>query len=117
MSGRTQQWEIVLRANVGNVERAMLAHPAKLSRIDTDLDESNGYGTKMRSRNHHFPLAELQHHVIDPANPGGALDDGVEDRLHIRWRSAGNAEHLGGCCLVLQGFAQFRVALVQFFEE
>ena len=34
----TQRWEIVLRADVGNVERAMLAHPAKLWLINTDLD-------------------------------------------------------------------------------
>ena len=34
----TQHWEIVLRADVGNVERAMLAHPAKLWLINTDLD-------------------------------------------------------------------------------
>ena len=31
-------WKIVLRADVGNVERAMLAHPAKLWLINTDLD-------------------------------------------------------------------------------
>ena len=31
-------WEIVLLADVGNVERAMLAHPAILWLIDTDLD-------------------------------------------------------------------------------
>ena len=52
--------------------------------FNTDLDECNGYGTKMRPRNHHVPLAESQHHIIDPTNPGGALDDGVEDRLHVR---------------------------------
>ena len=37
-----------------------------------------GYGTKMSPRNHSVPLAESQQHVIDPANPRGALDDGVE---------------------------------------
>ena len=39
----TQHWEIVLRADVGNVERAMLAHPAKLWLINTDLDAANRY--------------------------------------------------------------------------
>ena len=34
----TQYREIVLRADVGNVERAVLAHPAKLWLINTDLD-------------------------------------------------------------------------------
>ena len=39
--------EIILRADVGNVERAVLAHPAKLWLINTDLDAANGYRTKM----------------------------------------------------------------------
>ena len=47
----TQHWEIVLRADIGNVERAMLAHPAKLWLINTDLDAANGHGTKMSPRN------------------------------------------------------------------
>ena len=56
----------------------------------------------MSPRNHSVSLVESQHHVIDPANPGGALDDGVEDRLHVRRRAADDAEHLGGCRLMLQ---------------
>ena len=66
----------------------------------------------MSPRNHNVPLAESQHHVIDPANPGGALDDGVEHRLHVRRRAADDAEHLGRCRLMLQRLAQFRVALL-----
>ena len=91
----------------------MLAHPAKLWLINTDLDAASGYGygTKMSPRNHSVPLVESQHHVINPANPGGALDDGVEDRLHVRGRTADDAEHLGRCRLMLQGLAQFCVAL------
>ena len=43
----TQRWEIVLRADVGNVERAMLAHPAKMRLINTDFDAANmGTGPK-----------------------------------------------------------------------
>ena len=110
-------WEIVLRADVGNVERAMLAHPAKLWLINTDLDAANGYGTKMSPRNHSVSLVESQHHVIDPTNPRGALDDGVEDRLHVRRRAADDAEHLGGRGLMLQRLAQFRVALAEFLEQ
>ena len=64
-----------------------------------------------------LPLVESQHHVIDPTNPGGALDDGVEDRLHVRRRAADDAEHLGGRRLMLQGLAQFRVALAEFPEQ
>ena len=59
-----------------------------------------------------FPR-ESQHHVIDPINPGRALDDGVEDRLHVRRRAADDAEHLGRCGLMLQGFTQFRIALAE----
>ena len=47
-------------------------------------------------------LAKSQHHVINPTNPRGALDDGVEDRLHIRGRAADDAEHLGRRGLMLQ---------------
>ena len=71
----------------------------------------------MSPRNHSVLLAESQHHVIDPTNPGGALDDGVEDRLHVRGRAADDAEHLGGCRLMLQRFAQFCVALLEFLEQ
>ena len=41
------KWEIVLRADVGNVKRAMLANPAKLWLINTDLDAGRtGTGPK-----------------------------------------------------------------------
>ena len=62
-------------------------------------------------------FAESQQHVIDPTNPGGALDDGIEHRLHVRRRAADDAEHLGRCRLMLQGLAQFCVALLQFLEQ
>src|SRR3990170_837710 len=95
----------------------MFAHPENPWLINTDLDADDGYGTKMRPRNKTVPLVESQPHVIDPTNPGGALDDGVEHRLYVRGRAADNAEHLGGCRLMLQGLAQFRVALAEFFEQ
>ena len=110
-------WEIVLRAGVGNVQCAMLAHPTKLWFINTDLAAATGYRTKMSPRNHHVPLAESQHHVIDPTNPRRALDDGVEDRLHVRRRAADDAEHLGRRRLMLQGLAQFCIAFLDFLEQ
>ena len=67
----------------------------------------------MSPRNHGVSLAESQHHIIDPTNPCGALDDSVEHRLHVGGRAADDAEHLGRCRLMLQGLAQFRVALLQ----
>ena len=66
----------------------------------------------MSPRNHSVALAKPQGHVINPANPSRALDNGIEDRLHIRGRAADDAEHLGCRRLVLQGLAQFRVALL-----
>ena len=90
----------------------MLAHPSILWLIDTDLDAADGYGTKMSPRNRSVSLAESQHHVIDPTNPCGALDDGIEDRLHVRRRAADDAEHLRRCGLMLQRLAQFCVALL-----
>ena len=62
-------------------------------------------------------LAESQHHVINPTNPRGALDDGVEYRLNVRRRAADDAEHLGRCRLMLQRFAQFRIALLDLLEQ
>ena len=71
----------------------------------------------MSPHDHSVPFVESQHHIIDPTNPRSALDDGVEHRLHVRGRSADDAENLGRCRLMLQGLAQFCVALLQFFEQ
>src|SRR5688500_11382645 len=103
----SQCWEIVLRADIGNVDRTMLTYPANPWVIDTDRDMASGYGTKWRSRNHSVPLAESQPQVIDPANPRCALDDSIKHRLNVCGRTANNTEHLGGCCLMFQGLAQF----------
>ena len=71
----------------------------------------------MSPRNHSVPFVESQQHVVDPANLRRALDDGIEDRLHVRRRAADDAEHLGRRRLMLQRLAQFGVALLQFFEQ
>ena len=71
----------------------------------------------MSPRSHYVSLAESQRHIINLTDPGGALDDGVEDRLHIRRRAADDAEHLGRCRLMLQGLAQFCVALAEFLKQ
>ena len=71
----------------------------------------------MSARNHFVALAESQNNVVNTANLSRALDDGVEHRLHICGRSADNAEHLGRCGLMLQRLAQFRVGLLDLFEQ
>src|SRR5215470_20313528 len=95
----------------------MLAHPAKVWLIHSDLDAADGYGAKMSLRNHSVPLLESQHHVIDQTNPGRAPHDGVENRLHVRRRAADDAEYLGRSGLMLQGLAQFRIAFLEFLEQ
>src|SRR5262245_9064587 len=97
----------------------MLAHPAIVWFINTDLEEGRvyGYGTKMTPNNQSVPLADSHHHVINSTNPCRALDDSVEDRLHVRRRTADNPEHLGCCRLMLQGLAQFCIALLDLFEK
>ena len=69
----------------------------------------------MSARNHRVSFNESQHHVIDPANPRGALDDGVEHRLHVRRRAADDAEHFRGCCLMLQRFGELTPAILRLF--
>src|SRR5262249_41213412 len=114
----TQSWKIVLcGAGVGDMKRAMLAHPAIPWLIKTDLGAANGHGTKMSPRYRHVPLAQSQHHIVNSTNPGGALDDGVEDRLYVRGRTANNAKHLGCCGLMLQCLAQFCVTLLDLLEQ
>src|SRR5262249_30574194 len=71
----------------------------------------------MRPHNHSVSLAESECRVIDSTNAGGALHDCIEHWLHVRRRAADDAEHLSGCGLMLQGFPQFCVALLQFFEQ
>src|SRR5262249_36557315 len=116
----TKGWEIIpLRIDVGNVECAMLANPTIPWLFDTHLEAATGYwyGTKMTPRNHSIALTESQRHVIDPTNPGRALDNGIEDRLYVRRRAADDAKHLRCRCLMLQGLPQFCVALLDLFEE
>src|SRR5215475_2630989 len=95
----------------------MLPHPRKPRFVNAHVTATNGYWTKMRPHDHQVAVAESQHHIIDPTNPRRALDDGVEDRLNIGRRMADDTEYLGRCRLVLQGLAQFRVALLDLLEQ
>src|SRR5262245_6488077 len=71
----------------------------------------------MSPGNHSIPLAESQDHVINRTNLCRALDDGVEDGLHVRRRAADNPEHLGRCSLVLQGLTQFCIVFLYLLEQ
>src|SRR5262249_27118888 len=95
----------------------MLTHPAKLRLINAGFWAGNGHRTKMSPRNRNVTFAKSQQHVINSTNLSGALHNGVEDWLHVRGRAADNAEHLGRCGLMVEGFSQFHVALLDLFEK
>src|SRR4029450_1915014 len=85
--------------------------------IRANREAANRYRTKMSPQNRSVPLVESQRYIINPTNFCRAFDDGVEDWLHISGRAADDAQHLGRCRLMLQGFAQFCVALLQFIKQ
>jgi hypothetical protein len=93
------------------MERTVLAHPPIMRLIRTDFDSFDWYGTKMSARNHGISIAKSQQHVVNSANSGRALDNRIEHRLHVRGRPTNDPEHFGGCRLMLQRLAQFRVTL------
>src|SRR6266508_2431747 len=99
------------------MKRSMLKNPAKLWGIHTYFRAKDRYVPKMGPRNHEVIFVESQHYVIDPTNPRRALDNWVENRLHVRRRAADDAEYFGSRRLVLQRLAQFGVALLEFFEQ
>ena len=86
----TQRWKIVLRADVGNVERPILAHPAqRVERRCSPSSRPNGTEPKLARDNQNvFPSWSRSATSSIPANPGGALDYGVKHRLYVGWRPA-----------------------------
>src|SRR5213594_3450497 len=95
----------------------LLVHPTRAWTVNIELNSVDGYRTEVSPRNQKVAFTESQQYVINPTNPGGALDDRIKHRLHIRRGAADDAEHLGGCGLMLQGFAQFRVALAELLKQ
>src|SRR5215475_9094803 len=95
----------------------MITQPARLWCINAHLDAADRYGTNMSTCNQSVPPAESQIHIIDPANPCGALDDSIKHRLHVGRRPTDDTEHLGRSSLMLQSFAQFSIALLKFLEQ
>ena len=90
----------------------MLAHPAKLWLINTDLDAGNGYRDQNEPAKPDCSprgVAAPRHQSHKPAPRSRRC---IEHRLHVRGRAADDAEHLGRCRLMLQGLAQFCVALL-----
>ena len=71
----------------------------------------------MSSRNHASSLAESQLNIVDSTNSRCALNDSIEHRLHVGRRAADYAEHLGGCGLMLQRLAQFRITFAKLLEQ
>src|SRR5262244_3656329 len=99
------------------MKRASLPHPTEQLRVNANLDRAMMYGAKMSPGNHDISRTKPKMYIVDPTNPGGAFNNGVEHRLHIRGRPADDAKHLCRCRLMLQGFTQFCITLLDFFEQ
>jgi len=56
-------------------------------------------------------------YIINATNSRCALDNSVQDWLHVRRRAADDAEHFGSRRLMLQRLAQCCVALLDFLEQ
>src|SRR4030095_10779367 len=102
--------EIVLRADIGKVERAVLTYPIKQC-ILTNRAAGIRHGTKMSPQNRRVSLVEPQQHVVNPTNLCRALDDGIEHRLPVRGRAADDAEDLRCRRLMLQSFGELLAQL------
>src|SRR5262249_19614000 len=59
-------------------------------------------------------FAEPESAVAGFAEPRRVGEDGLEHAIEITWRTANDAEDLGSCCLLLQRFAQFAAARLEF---
>ena len=96
----------------------MLSYPTKLWGIN---NESRGLKKEARDQNGLVQPYGYRHTGITSCHrshrPCGTLDNSIEDRLHVLGRAANDAEYLGGCRLMFQGFAQFRIALAEFLEQ
>src|SRR5512144_2485257 len=94
-------WKSVRCFGIGNMECALLAQPARYRLLDTNLDTSLSYRTKMRPPDHSIALSNSHHHAINSTDPRRAFHNGIEHRLHICGRTADDAKHFGGCRLML----------------
>src|SRR5262245_20649752 len=99
------------------MKRAVLMYPPIMCLANPSLSRTRWYGSNVSPHRQVFAVAQPQYHVINATNPGGALDDSIEYRLHVRGGPTDNTEHLGCCRLMLQRLAQFRIALLKFFEQ
>ena len=107
--------EILLRGDIGHMVCAVLPHPTPMWRVDS-IVAADGYGAKMRARNHRGSFNEPQRHIINPTNSCSNLDDRIQRRLHVRRRAADNAEHLGRCRLMLQRLGELTPAILRLFD-
>ena len=117
VGNKTRPWNIVLLEAIGNVQRAVLAHPEKLWRIDWNFNTAYRCRAIMSPGNHNVFFPESQIHIVNSTNAGGAFDDSVQNRLNVRRRPADDPQHLSRCRLMFQGLAQFRIALLNFLEQ
>ena len=101
------------------MKRAMLAlqQDSSAHRFWSQTRRISRYGTKMRPAEPNCPLRLGGRSRDQPAKPGRVLDEGVENRLHVKRRAADDFQNFAGRRLMIQGFGQVRVAFLQFFEQ
>ena len=80
------------------------------------LDLWLGHAMVSLERNH-LTIEPVQSGECRLAQPSGAPYDCIEDRLQVSWRTADDAQDLGGSGLLLQRFGEVTVAFLQFLEQ
>src|SRR5262245_36185462 len=73
---------------------------------DRPLDEIHRDRPVVGAENERFALSQEQYRVECIAQLRGRLGQGLKHRLQIEGRAADHLEHVGGSCLLRQGFAQ-----------
>ena len=60
----------------------------------------------MSPRDHQILLTQSKSHIVNRTNSRSALDDRVEDRLHVCWRLADDAKNLTRRRLLIDCFGE-----------
>src|SRR5262245_32076810 len=81
-----------------------------------DLEHIGGEAV-VRHKVEEMTVKPVDKTVLGVAEPRRALGDHVEYRLDVSQRAADNVEHVAGCCLVFESFAQFLRARLHLVEQ
>src|SRR5262249_19931582 len=81
-----------------------------------DLEHIGGEAV-VRHKVEEMTVKPVDKTVLGVAEPRRALGDHVKYRLDVSQRAADNVEHVAGCCLVFESFAQFLRARLHLVEQ